>query len=194
MKRIVPPSAALRTAFYKMAYEYKDADDRRYYKEIVKDGFDYEDYVTRLHRYSLGIDLEEGLVPYTTFWMIDDSDGCGAGGMGLVRGRFGAGGASGMTIYGVSRLRHSLNEQSRKEGGHIGYDVPPSLRNAGNATELLRQTLAKAKAIGIMRVLMTCDAENAASARVIEKNGGTLENQVISDYTKKIVNRYWINC
>ena len=173
MKHIILPSAAYRTAFYKMAYDYRETFDQRYYKEIIKDGFDFEDYVILLHRNSQGIHLEEGLVPFTTYWLIDDRKD---------------------TIYGVSRLRHKLNDVSRKEGGHIGYDVPPSLRGCGNATELLRQTIAKAKAKGIMRVLMTCDSDNSASARVIEKNGGVLESQTVSDYTRKVVNRYWINC
>ena len=155
-----------------MAYDYRESGDRRYYKEIMADGFDFEGYVTRLHRNSLGICLDEGLVPFTTYWLMCEGKD---------------------TIYGVSRLRHRLNKVSQKEGGHIGYDVPPSLRGAGNATELLRQTLQKARAIGLNRVLLTCDADNRASARVIEKNGGVLENQVISDYTRKIVNRYWIN-
>ena len=156
-----------------MAYDYRESEDRRYYKEILKDGFDFEDYVTRLHRNSLGIRLEEGMPPFTTYWLMDEKKD---------------------TIYGVSRLRHKLTSVSQKEGGHIGYDVPPSLRGAGNATELLRQTVLKAKAIGLHRVLLTCDADNRASARVIEKNGGAMENQIISDYTKKIVNRYWIYC
>ena len=173
MKQIVLPSAALRSAFYKMAYDYRESEDHRYYRDVVRDGFDFGEYVTRLHRYSIGINLDEGLVPYTTFWMVDEKKD---------------------TVYGVSRLRHRLNSVSQKEGGHIGYDVPPSQRGAGNATELLRQTLKKAKAMGIMRVLMTCDADNAASARVIEKNGGALENQIVSDYSRKLVNRYWINC
>jgi predicted acetyltransferase len=173
MKRIVLPSAEYRIAFYKMAREYRETEDRRYYRDIIKHGFDYEEYITRLHRYSLGICLEEGLSPFTTYWLVDEA---------------------GDTIYGVSRLRHKLTKTSQKEGGHIGYDVPPSCRNAGNATELLRQTLLKARARGFIRVLVTCDADNRASARVIEKNGGKMENQVISDYTKKIVNRYWIEC
>ena len=173
LKYIVLPSADYRAAFLKMAYDYRDTWDRRYYKDVIKAGFDFNDYVSLLHRNSLGVDLEKGLLPYTTYWLVDDKKD---------------------TIYGVSRLRHMLNKSSTKEGGHIGYDVPPSLRGTGNATELLRQTIRKARAMGIARLLLTCDSDNAASARVIEKNGGVLENKIVSDYTKKIVSRYWIYC
>jgi len=171
LKRLVLPSVAYRTAFLKMAYEYRHRDDRRYYKDVSKRGFTLEAYVRRLEAHARGERLPEGLVPYTTFWLID----------------------SGATIYGVSRLRHVLNEVSQKEGGHIGYDVPPSQRNQGNGTILLRETLKKAREMGFARVLVTCDTQNRASARVIEKNGGVLENQVLSDFTRRLVSRYWFD-
>ena len=173
LKFLTIPSAPLETAFYKMAKDYRDSDDWRYYKDVIREGFDFKDYLTRHRQNALGVDLEEGLVPFTTFWLIDDKVD---------------------TVYGVSRLRHRLNKISRKEGGHIGYDVPPSLRGLGNATEILRLTIIKAKEMGILRALLTCDADNIASVRVIEKNSGMLENQIVSDYTGKVVNRYWINC
>ena len=40
------------------------------------------------------------------------------------------------------------------------------------------------------RVLLGCDKNNAASAKVIEKNGGVLENEV--PFEGKTVRRYWI--
>ena len=173
MMYLTLPLAALKDAFYKMAFDYKEYGERRYFKDIIEEGFDYDAYLARLRRNILGVNLEERMVPYTTYWLIDENRDA---------------------IYGVSRLRHKLNQISFKEGGHIGYDVPPSRRNAGNATELLRLTIIKAKDMGIARALLTCDADNAASARVIIKNGGLFENQVVSDFTGRIVNRYWIEC
>jgi predicted acetyltransferase len=57
---------------------------------------------------------------------------------------------------------------------------------------MLRLTLEKAKDMGIRRVLVTCDDDNPASARVIEKNGGTLANVVKTEYAEFPVRRYWI--
>ena len=170
MKKLLEPSLYYRMAFYKMAYDYGNTEDQRYHCEIMADDFEYAGYVETLRGFKEGLDLPRGLVPYTTYWLMDDLS----------------------TIYGVSRLRHILNDNAKKEGGHIGYDVPPSLRNQGNATLLLRLTLQKAAEMGIVRVLMTCDCDNLASVRVIEKCGGVLENIIVSDFTKKLVNRYWI--
>jgi predicted acetyltransferase len=159
-----------RTAFLRMAYDYRQEPEPRYYRVAARAGFSFAEYVRELHRLAQGVGLPEHWVPTTTYWLVERCD----------------------VIYGVSRLRHILSLRSRKEGGHIGYDVPPSERGFGNATLLLRQTLEKARRIGILRALVTCDDDNRASARVIEKNGGRLEDRVVSDITGKVVRRYWI--
>ncbi len=80
-----------------------------------------------------------------------------------------------------------------REGGHIGYDVPPSERMKGYGTILLKHVLLKAKEMGIKKVLITCDADNIGSAKIIENNGGIYENESISTESGKPVSRYWIS-
>ena len=55
---------------------------------------------------------------------------------------------------------------------------------------MLKLAIEKCKKIGILKVLVTCDFNNKASARVIEKNGGLLEN--IVNNGNDLVKRYWI--
>ena len=62
------------------------------------------------------------------------------------------------------------------EGGHIGYAVRPAHRRRGYATEILRQSLIVARAVGVDGVLVTCDDDNVGSAAVIERCGGVLES------------------
>src|SRR5690242_3199976 len=69
-------------------------------------------------------------------------------------------------------IRHRLTAQLRASGGHIGYDVRPSARRRGHATAMLRAALPVARALGVDSALVTCDAGNVASRRVIERNGG----------------------
>jgi predicted acetyltransferase len=60
--------------------------------------------------------------------------------------------------------------------GHIGYVVLPEFRrqrcyyDPPLAIQIAREKL------GIGRILVTCDDDNMASIRTIEKNGGILEN------------------
>jgi predicted acetyltransferase len=99
---------------------------------------------------------------------------------------------SGQHVIGQSSLRHHLNPSLEREGGHIGYNIRPSERRKGFGTMILSLTLEKAKGIGLTRVFVTCDTDNVASARIIEKNGGRLQGQVISERSGKLINQYWI--
>lgn len=89
-------------------------------------------------------------------------------------------------LVGRTSVRFELNSDLAVVGGHIGYCVLPEHRRRGYATEILRQSLAVARARGVTRALLTCDTRNTASRRVIEKCGGALEN-VIGQTC-----RYWI--
>jgi predicted acetyltransferase len=84
-------------------------------------------------------------------------------------------------IVGRVSLRYALNDVLRERGGHIGYVVLAAHRRRGYATEMLRQALLLAREHGIEEVIVTCDDNNVASARVIERNGGVLESLVSDD-------------
>jgi predicted acetyltransferase len=74
------------------------------------------------------------------------------------------------TFLGHPSVRHQLTPELRR-GKNIGYDVRPSARWLGHATAMLRAALPVAAALGIERVLPTCDAANVASRRVIKSAG-----------------------
>lgn len=165
--RLEEPSMPMEKAFKCMAKDYQEHGEERY-KIALEDKFDFFEYIQKLQsQKSIAQNTESA--PSTTFWLVNDNK-----------------------ILGVSRLRHYLVPQSVKEGGHIGYDVPPSFRQNGYATLLLKLTLEKAKGLGLQRALVTCDSDNIASSKVITKNGGVFENEVISEKSGKKVSRYWI--
>jgi predicted acetyltransferase len=95
-------------------------------------------------------------------------------------------------ILGVIDIRHRLNDHLlNNPGGHIGYAIAPSERRKGYATQQLRLALEKCREMGIGPVLITCDKENMASAKVIQRNGGVLEDERASK-EGKVFQRYWI--
>jgi predicted acetyltransferase len=96
-------------------------------------------------------------------------------------------------FVGRISIRHELNDALRVEGGHIGYDTVPSFRGRGIATEMLRQALPLARALGLTEVLLTCDDTNAASIRVVERNGGTLRETKALDTNRPLKRYYWIS-
>ena len=83
----------------------------------------------------------------------------------------------GYEYLGRIAIRHRLTPNLLEVGGHIGYDVRPSARRRGHATEMLRQALLIAGRMGIGRALITCDVGNIGSRTVIERNGGVLEDE-----------------
>ena len=99
-------------------------------------------------------------------------------------------------FIGEIGIRHSLTEALERYGGHIGYAVRPSEWNKGCGSLMLGLALEKAKALGLSEILITCDDDNAASAKVMEHNGFTLRDKVQNQidgrsittrrYTKKL--------
>jgi len=121
-------------------------------------------------RQSRGEDLEEGWVPGTTLFLVHED-----------------------RILGVANVRHRLTDHLLRFGGHVGFSVRPSERCRGHGTRLLEGVKEYARdGLEIDRLLVTCDPENVASARVIEKCAGVFEDEVFHESVGRSVRRYWI--
>jgi predicted acetyltransferase len=94
----------------------------------------------------------------------------------------------GTELLGGIALRHEFTDFVARMG-HVGYGVRPSGRGRGVATWALGQMLDEARVVGLKRVLIVCAADNLASARVIEKNGGVLDDGPSHGLLQR---RYWI--
>ncbi len=104
-----------------------------------------------------------GWVPSTHLWFVDGDE-----------------------YLGRLSVRHALNDWLRQVGGHIGYEVRPTARRQGHATRMLALALPVAASLGIDPALVTCDVDNTASRRVIEANGGRLDD------TRNGKLRFWV--
>ena len=107
--------------------------------------------------------LPEGRVHSDYWWMVEDGE-----------------------FVGYVAVRHALTDFLLEQGGHIGYAVRPSRRGRGHATRALALALDRARELGLDRVLLTCDEDNVASRRTIERGGGVHED------TRHGKRRYWI--
>lgn len=135
---------------------------------------DYKDFGNYLRNLDVDEDMAKltNLVPDVTYFALDtDRD----------------------IFVGAVNIRKFLNEKLLKYGGHIGYGVRPSERNKGFGTKILSLALEKCHMLGISKVLMTCDASNVASAKVIQNNGGIMENEILEPSDLNPIQRYWID-
>jgi predicted acetyltransferase len=110
-------------------------------------------------------------VPETVLWLVEDG-----------------------AFIGDANIRHKLNAHLERSGGHIGYGIRPSRQKQGYATQMLRLCLIWAREnLGLERALLSCLADNAASARVMEKNGGSLIDVTPHPlHDGKMQKRYWV--
>ena len=65
--------------------------------------------------------------------------------------------------------------------GHIGYAIVPWKRRLGYATQALRDILPEAAAEGLRYVDICAETDNVISRRVIERNGGVLVEEFVTD-------------
>jgi len=169
---LAAPREDLREAYLDYVADFKDKGEgnprSKADAELVRT--DFAAYVRKTRDQAKGIGIPEGHVPWDTYWL-------------LVDGR----------IVGESGLRHRLTDALLDWGGHIGYAIRPSERRKGYGTRLLAMVLEKARRRGITRALVTCAADNVASARVIRNNGGVLDSESYSEAAGRVTQRYWID-
>ena len=174
MPELVEPTVALRESFVAAMQEFREegrgGDSTMVGTDLVRWGGRWNT-VAGFAAYvgSVIYDREEaaprdaGRVPSTTLWWGDGSH-----------------------YLGRIAIRHRLTPALRELGGHIGYDVRRSARRQGHATAMLAAALPLAASLGIDPVLVTCDDTNLGSRKVIEGNGGVLEDQ------RGVKLRFWV--
>jgi predicted acetyltransferase len=152
--RLIEPTVNLREAYLDFVEDFRAAGEGEIHGTGGWGEGDFGAFVAKLRTEAEGRGLPEGYVPASTYWLV-----CG--------GR----------VIGTCNLRHRLTEALRDFGGHIGYSVRPSERRKGYGTRMLKLALEEARLLGVRRALVTCAADNIASARVIENNGGVLDSR-----------------
>lgn len=103
-------------------------------------------------------DLPEGRVPCSYRWIVQDA-----------------------RVLGTVAVRHALTPSLLVEGGHIAYAVGPVHRRRGVASAALALALEVCARRGIDPALVTCEVDNLASARTIDRargeRGGWLDTE-----------------
>lgn len=96
-------------------------------------------------------------------------------------------------IVGMLDIRHELNEACLNLFGNIGYSIRPSERRKGYASMQLALAKEICRSMGMEKILISCHKENLSSAKIIQRSGGILENEVTDHRNGEILQRYWID-
>ena len=131
----------------------------------------YEEWLNKLINEHNNINLEKGRVPSSFYFLMNKN-----------------------RILGSISIRHNLeDEELKKFGGHIGYNIRPSERRKGYATKMLNLALEKCEEFGIEDVMITCKEDNIGSAKTIENNCGILKETIFIPEEDCNFKKYWIN-
>lgn len=140
---------------------------------IDKIDADFESYLDELTKQTGDIHLPDGTliprVPQDICWLVDGS-----------------------TFIGETGIRYRLNDWLVQIGGHVGYGIRPKFQRQGYGRLILKLALDRLRAGGVGRALITCYDHNIASAKVIEANGGILDNIIDDPRGGGKSRRYWI--
>lgn len=115
-------------------------------------------------KFSNGIDLPNGYVPETYYFLWDDSN-----------------------IVGLFKIRHYLTDNLRNGAGHIGYGIHKNYRGKGYATKGLRLAIEKAKDIvKENEIYLSVHIDNPASLKVQLNNGAYIHHSDEKEHYTRI--------
>lgn len=144
------PSNEFKNSYNEGIKEFQEEGKRDYLNiNELEENFDL--LIKKLEDEAKGINLKKDRFPQTELWLVENRK-----------------------YIGDIRIRHGLNKQLKKIGGHIGYGIRPAERKKGYGKLILKLGLEKAKEIGLKEVLITCDKSNIGSKKIIETSGGEL--------------------
>jgi len=135
-------------------------------------GISYEDYLNKVlpkfEKNSLGLSLQEGHVPQTTFFFYVND-----------------------VAIGIYKVRHYCNEVTRTNGaGHIGYGIRKESRGNGYAPIGLKMAIEELKKMPDFDksegIIMGCHKNNVASLKTQQRNGAVIIDETEIDYITKI--------
>ena len=136
---------------------------------------DFDAFLARLTIKTGDIVLPNGKlipkVPFDVYWLVDGDE----------------------TFIGEAGVRYTLNDWLLQIGGHVGYGIRPTLQRRGYGKLILKLSLDVLRDHGIEKALVTCYDHNIGSARIIEANGGVLENLIEDPRGGGKSRRYWID-
>ena len=133
------------------------------YHDVTKEEF-INEVIPKLLKNSEGLDLPDGYVPDTYFFLWDDDK-----------------------IVGLFKIRHYLNDFLRKGAGHIGYGILPEYRGKGYAKKGLVLAIEKCKEIiKEDEIYLSVHKDNPASLRVQLGCGAFIVGETDEEYLTRI--------
>ena len=126
---------------------YADATPLGYLKDM-----DYKTWLDNTIRLNIGSPLNDGEIPTSTFFVYD--------------------GARLIGYLIIKRKNLNLDKV-----GQVYLNVRPNDRKKGYGDYILKAAIRKCKEIGIIKIIISCPQESVGGIKLIENNGGVLQEE-----------------
>lgn len=172
--KLVRPAIDYKESYLEALKEYH-AENRYLYQDIEKLNRNFESFVEELN-------TERGYphqpyqdwvepVPETIVWLVKDDK-----------------------YIGTVDIRHRLNWHLEKWGGHVHFNIRPSMRGMGFGKKMLQKAMPIINYIGIDKALITLPPENTTAIEIVESLGAEFEDETLETDKFPVMRRYWLNC
>lgn len=172
--KLIRPSAEYKEDYLKALEEYH-AEGRYLYQDIGVLNADFNAFIKQLNTdkgypHQPYQDWVEP-VPETIVWMVKDDQ-----------------------YIGTVDIRHRLNWHLEKWGGHVHFNIRPSLRGKGYGSKILKKAMPIINYIGIDKALITLKPTDTAAIRIVESCGAKFEGETHATDKFPAMRRYWLDC
>lgn len=167
MIRLIEPCSCYLESYIEAYDEYEKNDINTYWFSDARS----TDIFEKFENYKLEKHLKPNRVGADYYWFVDEDKNY---------------------FIGEIVIRHQLTDDLKRYGGHIGYGIRYNEWNKGYGTKMLQLSLEKVETFNFGEILITCDDDNIASYKVMEKNGFILKDKVINliDGNEILTRRY----
>ncbi|HSG43005.1 MAG TPA: GNAT family N-acetyltransferase [Anaerolineales bacterium] len=167
---LVSPSINWEQQYQEMVREFMETD------EPIFNNFplaleNFAEFIAELEDEAGGRNLPPDISPQNTYWAVTRDE----------------------IIVDEICLRPTIPPPFELQSGHIGYNIHPSERRKGYATQQLSLVLDEARKYELKRVMLPVSKGNIGSERAIQKNGGYVDGQSEDNETGEVTLHYWIN-
>lgn len=172
--KLIRPNADFQDSYIEALEEYH-AEGRYQYQNIDVLRADFDQFIKELssdkgYPHQPYQDWVEP-VPETVVWLVKDDK-----------------------YIGTIDIRHRLNWHLEKWGGHVHFNVRPSMRGKGFGVKMLKKAMPIVNYLGVDRALITIEPENEVAISIVEACGAVFEDETQATDKFPAMRRYWLDC
>ena len=163
--RLIEPSVDLEWSYASYLMEIMRQGEQPFPAVLSRTAESFSALVRTLQYSARGIDLPDGEVPHSTYWLVEGDSN---------------------ELVGVSNLRHELTKEIARDRGHISFGIRPSQRGRGLGRQLFDWTLERARQKGLDSVLLVIPADDPASQKLAINAGAQLDSTGVNGQGKPV--------